>query len=113
MERLKAWWKKWVTDGWLTAGEQIAARPGQALMFARCISCGRVYPHWLASMTADEVKQRGRVGCLCGGLRIQPCLLPAWQSVWWFVVRGWLWRKVITRARLWDPRMVILERDWK
>ena len=111
MERAKAWFKKWVTDGWLTVGEQVGCEPGQARMFTRCIQCGRVFPHWWASMTVAEAKKRGRIGCSCGGLRIQPCLIPTWQSVYWFVVRGWLIRKVILRARLWDPRMVVMEKD--
>jgi hypothetical protein len=37
--------------------------------------------------------------------------IPSWQAAWWFFVRGWLVRKVILRARLWDPRMPVLFRD--
>lgn len=110
---VKAWAKKWITDGWLTVGEQIGVQPGQARMFTRCLQCGRVFPHWWASATAAEVKheRKGRIGCSCGGLRIQPCLIPAWQSIYWFIVRGWLIRKVLFRRRLWDPRMVVMESD--
>ena len=111
METLKAFVKTWITDGWLTVGDQVACPPGQARMFTRCLQCGGVFPHWWASMTAAEVKKRGKIGCRCGGLRIQPCLIPAWQSFYWFVIRGWLIRKVLLRARMWDPRMVVLEKD--
>jgi hypothetical protein len=112
MNRVKAFFKTWVTDGWLTTGAQVACPPGQARMFTRCLQCGGVFPHWWASMTVEEIKQRGgKIGCRCGGIRIQPCLIPAWQSIYWFVVKGWLIRKVLLRARVWDPRMVVLERD--
>lgn len=111
MNQLRAWVKTWITDGWLTSGEQVHCEPGQARMFTRCIACGRIFPHWWANMTAAEAKRRGKMGCACGSIRIQPVIIPAWKSVWWFVFRGWLWRKVITRQRVWDPRMVVLERD--
>lgn len=102
---------KFITDGWLTSGEQVACLPGQIKVFTRCIACGRVFPHWQANMTAAEARKRGRIGCACGGLRIQPVILPGWQSVWWFCIRGWLIRKVILRCRLWDPRMVVAESE--
>ena len=112
MNRLKAWFKTFVSDGLWTSGPQIAMPKGvQAMMFARCIQCHAIFPHWLASMTAAEVKARGKIGCSCGGLRIQPCIIPSWQAFYWFAIRGWLIRKVILRARSWDPRMVVMESD--
>ena len=107
------WFKKWVLDGWITKGEQIACPKGEVRAFAHCHHCHKVYPHWFASMTAAEAKQRGYIGCgHCRSLRIQPVILPAWQSIWWFVIRGWLIRKVIFKRRLWDPRMPVLWKDY-
>lgn len=79
-----------------------------AMAFARCMGCGAVYPHWHASMSAAEVKKRGFVGCRCGNLKIQPSYLPAWRSFYWFVIRGWLIRKVVLRKSRWDPRLPVL-----
>lgn len=106
-----AFLKKWVTDGWLTTGPQIGCPPHQVRAFAVCIMCHRVFPHWLACMTAEEARKRGYIGCTCRGMKIQPVILPAWQSVWWFVVRGWLIRRVLLRKARWDPRMPVLEYD--
>lgn len=105
--------KKWVTDGWLTHGKPVATNPGQVKAFAVCVQCRRVYPHWLACMTGAEAKKRGYIGCQCGCVKIQPAIIPAWQSAWWFVVRGWLVRKVVRRAPRWDPRMPVLEQDYE
>ena len=103
--------KRWVTDGWLTEGPQIGCPATQVRAFATCHTCGRVFPHWHATMTAKEAKARGFVGCACGSMKIQPGLIPAWQSAWWFIVRGWLIRKVLLRKRTWVPRLPILERE--
>lgn len=105
------WIKKWVLDGWITRGPQVSCPPNQIRAFTTCIQCRRVFPHWWASMNAAEAKERGFLGCKCGGIRLQPQIIPAWQSVWWFVVRGWLIRKVIFRKRVWDPRMPVLIYD--
>lgn len=105
------WFKRWFLDGWLTVGPQIGCPANQVRSFARCTLCGRVFPHWNASLTAKEAKARGFLGCQCGSMHLQPCLIPAWQSVWWFVIRGWLIRNVLFRRRLWDPRMPVLEKD--
>lgn len=106
------WIKKWFLDGWITEGKQIASPPGMIKYFATCTQCHRVFPHWNASMTVKEAKKRKYLGCKCGGMRIQPMIIPQWKSVWWFVVRGWLVRKVIFDCRLWDPRMPVLENDF-
>lgn len=62
-------------------------------------------------MTRQEVKARGRIGCTCGGIRIQPTRLRIHKSVWWFFVRGWLIRKVLLRKHNWDPRVPVLIHD--
>lgn len=103
--------KKWLTDGWLTTGPQIGCPTGQVRAFAICLACHKVFPHWIASMTGAEAKARGFIGCPCGGMKLQPIILPAWKSVWWFVIRGWLIRRVILRKQRWDPRMPVLEHD--
>lgn len=103
--------KKWITDGWLTTGPQIGCPAHQVRAFAICLVCQRVFPHWHASMTAAEAKARGFLGCKCGGMKIQPIRLPAWQSLYWFIVRGWLIRKVLLNKERWDPRMPVLEHD--
>jgi hypothetical protein len=103
--------KKWITDGWLTHGPQIGCPANQVRSFACCVTCGRVFPHWWATMTAAEAKQRGYLGCRCGSVRLQPVYIATWKSVWWFCVRGWLIRKVMLRKRVWDPRLPILEKD--
>ena len=105
------WFKKWFLDGWLTTGHQVACSPGQIRAFTMCLTCNRVFPHWLASMTASEAKRRGKIGCACGGMKIQPVILPWYKSVWWFLVRGWLIRKLILRKRLWDPRLPVLHKE--
>lgn len=109
LNRVYAFVKKWLLDGWLTEGPQIAVDAGHVKMFARCHKCRRVWPHWWSNCTAEEFKaeKRRRLGCPCGSLQLSPCILPAWQSVWWFVVRGWLIRKVVLHARMWDPRMPV------
>ena len=106
-----AFLKRWVTDGWLTQGPQIGCPPGQVRAFAICLVCQRVFPHWHASMTAAEAKARGFIGCKCGGMKIQPIRLPAWKSLYWFILRGWLIRKVLLKKERWDPRMPVLEHD--
>lgn len=106
-----AWIKRWLLDGWVTQGPQVATLPGHVKCFTVCTQCRRVFPHWLASMKAAEAKKRGFLGCKCGGLRIQPQMLPTYQSIWWFVIRGWLIRKVLLKKDRWDPRMVILEHE--
>lgn len=111
MKQILAFLKKWLLDGWITTGDQVACPPGLIKCFAVCYDCKRVFPHWNATMTAAEAKARGFLGCKCGGMRLHPFTLPAWKSVWWFVVRGWLVRGVIQRKRVWDPRMPILEKD--
>jgi hypothetical protein len=111
MHSVVAFLKKWITDGWLTEGPQIGCPPNQLRTFAVCLTCKRVFPHWDASMTAAEAQARGFLGCRCGGMKMQPVIIPAWQSVWWFVIRGWLIRHVLLRKRLWDPRIVALERE--
>ena len=63
-------------------------------------------------MTHAEVRKRnGRIGCFCGGLRIQPIRIRAYKSVWWMFVRGWLIRKIILREQNWDPRITVLMKD--
>lgn len=106
-----SWIKKYITDGWLTEGPQIGAPANQGRAFARCEKCGGIFPNWLASMTAAEARKRGKVGCYCGGMRLSPARIPSWQSVWWFVFRGWLVRHVILRKRVWDPRITVLMHD--
>lgn len=107
-----AFLRKWITDGWLTQGEQIGCLPGQVRVFMRCVECQAVYPHWFATMTAAEVKRRGKLGCdRCGGLRLTPTRLSAWRSFYWFAIRGWLIRHVMLKRRIWDPRMVAMERE--
>lgn len=97
---------------WLTDDHQVFCQPNQAKAFARCVSCGRLYPQWWANMTHQEVKDRkGRVGCFCGGLRIQPTRIRAYQSIWWMFVRGLLIRRIILGKRNWDPRITVLMRD--
>lgn len=107
-----AWFKKWFLDGWITDGPQIACPPGEVRAFAECYHCRHVYPHWYASMTAAEAKARGFIGCAhCRGLRIQPVMIEPWRAFYWFAIRGWLIRKVLLKARLWDPRMPVLWQD--
>lgn len=111
MTRFRAWFKKWVSDGLWTRGPQIGCPPNQVRVFIRCVKCQRVFPHWLASMKADEVKKRGRIGCDCGSMQVSPSIIPSWQAFYWFVVRGWLIRHVLLKKPIWDPRMVALEHD--
>ncbi len=111
MDRLRAFFKKWITDGWLTTGPQIGCPENQIRVFMRCVQCQRVFPHWWASMTAAEVKKRGKLGCRCGSLRVSPAIIPSWQSFYWYVIRGWFIRHVLFQERTWDPRMVAMERD--
>lgn len=106
-----AWFKRWVLDGWITTGPQIFCDPGEVRVFTKCLGCNRIFPHWLASMKASETKKRGYIGCKCGGLRIQPIIIPSWQAFWWVFIRGWLIRRVCTRQRLWDPRMPLMTRE--
>lgn len=107
----QSWLKKYVTDGWLTEGHQISCPPNQGRAFARCEKCHGIFPHWWASMTAAESRQRGFLGCRCGGMKLSPARIPAWESIWWFCIRGWLVRHVILRKRLWDPRIVVMVND--
>src|SRR5688572_18125666 len=109
--RVWAWFKKWVLDGWITEGPQVACPPDQVRAFARCLQCRRVFPHWWAYMKAEEAKKRGKIGCPCGGMKLQPCIIPAWQAVWWFVVRGVVVRKLVLRKSNWDPRIPVLFHD--
>jgi hypothetical protein len=108
-----SWFKRVVLDGWITEGPQIATPPGLLKMFCRCHGCSRVWPHWWSELTAEEFKAQKRrtLGCPCGSLKLAPCYLPTWQSVWWFCLRGWLWRKVIRQQRVWDPRMPVMMTD--
>jgi len=113
LKRLLVWFRRWFLDGWITTGPQLWTTPGETRVFTRCIGCGRIYPHWLASMKAEEVKRRGYIGCRCGGIRIQPVMIPGWQATWWMLVRGWFIRRLLFRERLWDPRMPLLYEDLK
>jgi hypothetical protein len=110
---VREWFKRIVLDGWLTEGPQIATPPGLVKTFARCHACKRVWPHWWSNITAEEFKSAKirSLGCKCGSNKLAPSMLPAWQSVWWFVVRGWFWRKVVRKQRVWDPRMPIMDGD--
>ncbi len=85
----------------------------QKRFFALCTTCHRVFPLWRAMMTAAEAKRLGRFGCRCGGVRLQPAIIPGWQAAWWLLVRGWLIRHVLYRKTFWDPRMVVLTEDVK
>ncbi len=73
-------------------------------MFATCLSCKRVMPHYHAVFTVGE---RKRIGCVCGGTRFSPANIPLWQQVYWLFLRGWLIRKVLQRKVRWDPRLPI------
>lgn len=108
-----AWFKRWFLDGWITTGPQIFCDPGETRVFTKCISCGRTFPHWLASMKAAEAKKRGYIGCKCGSLRIQPTILPSWLAFWWLFIRGLLIRRALMRSRLWDPRMPLMYGEMK
>lgn len=113
--RVAKWVRKWILDGWLTTGPQIATPPGITKMFCRCHECRRVWPHWYSNMTREEFRTQSRthLGCPCGSLKLAPCYLPAYLSVWWFVVRGYLVRKVLLKKRVWDPRIPVMFRDYQ
>lgn len=106
-----SWIKKYLTDGWLTNGHQVACLPNHVRAFALCEKCRSVFPLWLATMTAAEAKSRGFLGCKCGGMKLSPAIIPTWQSIWWFCIRGWLVRHVVLRKRIWDPRIVVMVED--
>jgi len=114
LERLWQWFKKWFLDGWLTSGPQIDTPDHLVKAFARCNGCGHIWPHWRSNITGEELKS-GKVrplGCRhCGGTHLRPCIIPSWESLWWFLVRGKLIRKVLLRKRLWDPRIPVMLKD--
>lgn len=107
----QSWIKTYLTDGWLTNGDQIACPKNLGKAFARCEKCKAIFPNWDACMTAAESRKRGFVGCRCGGMRLSPARIPAWESVWWFCVRGWAVRHLLMKKRVWDPRITVLVHD--
>jgi len=111
VQPLIAWFGRIFLDGIFRNGPQWGCAPGETRAFACCILCNRLMPHWLLSMTVPEVKRRGYVGCKCGGIRIQPLLIPAWKAAWWVLVRGWFIRHLLLRKRLWDPRMPLMYKE--
>lgn len=110
----KSWFKRIVTDGWLTQGQQIATPPNLLKMFICCYVCRRTMPSWCVMMSAEDSRRRGHLGCKCGSMQVRPVRLSCWNSFWWFAIRGWLIRKVILKKNYnWDPRIVGLEYDLK
>jgi hypothetical protein len=89
---------------WLRSDAVLFTQPGVGRMFAICLSCSRVMPHYWAVFTAGE---RDGIGCRCGCLKFSPANIALWRQVWWLFVRGWLVRKVILRKVRWDPRLPV------
>lgn len=78
--------------------------------FAICGKCHRLFPHWWGNMTAAEQRRRGFIGCACGGTRLDIAIIPGWKAALWMAY-GLIWRRLIRRKRLWDPRVPI--RDYE
>jgi hypothetical protein len=107
-----SWVKKYLTDGWITQGPQIATPPNLLRMFICCYACRRTMPAWSVMMTAEESRKRGYLGCRCGSMQVRPARLRCFNSFYWFAIRGWLIRKIILKKQYnWDPRIVGLEKD--
>lgn len=103
LSRLQAWYDGLGRDP-NTGDRVLFSDPGVGRMFARCLSCGRVMPHYFAVFTAGERKS---LGCKCGHTKFSPANLPVYQQIWWLFVRGFLVRKLLLRRTRWDPRLPV------
>lgn len=106
-----SWFKKYITDGWITTGPQIATPSNLIRVFVCCNQCGRTLPGWVVMMSPAEVKARGFIGCKCGSMYLRPSRISAFKSFYWFAVRGWLIRKILLNRNNWDPRIVGMSKD--
>lgn len=75
--------------------------PGVGRVFLGCDRCPRVVPHY--QVYGPHASGR----CRCGSTQFRPRQIPEWRAAWWLLVVGWLWRKTLCRAAVWDPRLPV------
>ncbi len=85
-------------------GPVVFSQPNVERYFSRCLTCGRVFPHYWACVTAADRARGRQVGCRCGGSKFRIVVLPVVVQAW-YVLSRYVWRKLIWKEVFWDPRL--------